>query len=224
MICRFLIPPDSRSGFPNHHGPCRYTRSLDRIGKVAVEIVLGVSTERFGHPSEIKKKWRYIFLGKKIQYRSVMTWDTEKSNIVSWLYSWEESEFKETTNGQFCAGNHWWPLVIPIELLQSPSPQSHVWGWRARIMAWRIWVRSKKVFSKLNDTKMPYYISRKKLLYHAYWFPSSSVRKWIPLTSGIHFMAPAPVWVQQSSLTDVRERLMALHWGPICTRNGCLTL
>lgn len=68
LICRFLIPLDSRSGFPNHPGPCRYTRGLDRIGKVAVETALGVSTERLGHPSEIKKKWWHNFGGKKIQY------------------------------------------------------------------------------------------------------------------------------------------------------------
>lgn len=106
-----------------------------------------------------------------------------------------------------------------------PSPQSHVWGWKARIMAWRIWVRSKKkCFLNSMTWKFLTIFRKKKLLYHANWLPSASVRKWIPLTSGIHFMAPAPVWVQQSSLTDVKERLMALHWDwPICRKSNLET-
>ena len=198
LICRFLIPLDFRSGFPNHHGPCRYTRSLDRIGKVAVETVLGVSTERFGHPSEIKKKWWHIFGGEENPvYMDLWWFETSKSQRFyhDYIAGKNLSSQKQPT-----VSSVWESLVTTgdsyMDLLQSPSPQSHVWGWRAR---------------------MPYHISQEKLLRHANWFPSASVRKWIPLTSGIHFMAPAPVWVQQSSLTDVRERLMALHWGPIST-------
>lgn len=210
LICRFLILLDSRSGFPNHHGPCRYTRSLDPIGKVAVETVLGVSTERFGHPSE--------FLGgRKSSIDSVMIWDIEKSKILSWLYGWEESEFKETTNGQFCAGNHWWPLVIPIELLQSPSPQSHVWGWRAR---------------NSMTSKCLTIFRKKKLLCHAYWFPSSSVRTWIPLTSETHFCCRSTSWrLLLCGCSKVAWRMWGKDWwhfteGPFLPVhcNGCLTL
>lgn len=71
--------------------------------------------------------------------------------------------------------------------------------------------------------------SKKKLLCHASLvsFRISKKMNSIDIRNAfllpIHFMAPAPVWVQQSSLTDVREGLMALHWAPICTCNGCLS-